>query len=174
VIGVGGVSGYRDALQYLLAGCSLVGVGSGLYFEGPRLFEGMNAGIEEWMEAREYGKPEDFIGKVRRLICDGRTLGERESFPFSIPPDAPYIPLADPEICSGCGLCSGACLYRALRVDEDIGRPVADPGLCWSCGFCVGICPEGALSLRDRQDLDRVVWENRGTALPFKGCWDKE
>ncbi len=174
VIGVGGVSGHSDVLQYLLAGCRLVGVGSGLYFEGPGLFERINSGLEEWMEVRGYRAPDEFMGKVLPLVCDAGTLAAREAFPYALPPEGPYLPAADPESCSGCGACTRVCVYGALRVDEEFGRVVADPGLCWSCGFCVGVCPEGALSLKDRRDPKRLIWDGHGTASPFKNNREKK
>lgn len=167
VIGVGGVSNHRDALQYLLVGCPLVGVGSALYFDGPGLMERMDRGLRQWMVERGYETIDTFTGRVFPLIETAADLGEREAFPYTIPPEGPYIPVAD-DGCTGCGSCVRGCIYGALRVGE-AGVVQADADQCWSCGFCVGVCPEGALTLRDRGDPERVVWANRGTARPFAG-----
>jgi dihydropyrimidine dehydrogenase (NAD+) subunit PreA len=166
VVGVGGVSDYRDALQYLLVGCPLVGVGSALYFDGPGLMARIDRGLRQWMAERGYETPETFIGRVFPLIETAADLGGREAYPYTMPPEGPYIPAADPEVCTACGACVRGCIYGALRVGE-ADCVEADPDRCWSCGFCVGVCPEGALNLRDRRDPDRVVWNNRGTAGPF-------
>ncbi|PJB36197.1 MAG: hypothetical protein CO107_08310, partial [Deltaproteobacteria bacterium CG_4_9_14_3_um_filter_51_14] len=45
VVGVGGIYGYSDALQYLLCGCPLVGVGSALYFKGPEVLDQICDGL---------------------------------------------------------------------------------------------------------------------------------
>ncbi len=172
VIGVGGISNHRDALQYLLVGCPLVGVGSALYFEGAALMERIHRGLRQWMEEKGYQTPEEFIGRVFPLIETASDLGAREAHPYSMPPDSPYIPVADLPACTGCGTCVRGCIYGALRVGEGGGVEV-DGDRCWSCGFCVGVCPEGALSLRDRLDPDRLVWANRGTAGSFVDGWKK-
>jgi dihydropyrimidine dehydrogenase (NAD+) subunit PreA len=168
VIGVGGVSNYRDALQYLLVGCPLVGVGAALYFEGPAVMARMDQKLRRWMAERGYETPEGFTGRVFSLIETAADLGGRESYPYTLPPDGPYIPQGDPEACTGCGTCVQGCIYEALHIGKR-GCVETDAERCWSCGFCVGVCPEGALTLRDRGDPDRVVWGNRGTAEPFTG-----
>lgn len=168
VVGVGGVSNHRDALQYLLMGCPLVGVGSALYFDGPALMERMHRGLRQWMEEKGYATPGEFIGRVFPRIEKAADLGAREPYPYTLPPDGPYLPVADASACTGCGTCVRGCLYGALDIAE-AGCAEVDSNRCWSCGFCVGVCPEGALSLLDRMDPDRVVWNNRGTAKSFVG-----
>ena len=166
VVGVGGVSNHRDALQYLLVGCPLVGVGSALYFDGPVLMERIDRGLRQWMAERGYETTDSFTGRVFPLIETGADLAAREAYPYTMPPDGPYIPAADPAACTGCGACVRGCIYGALRMGE-AGFVEADPDRCWSCGLCVGVCPDDALTLRDRRHPDRVVWGNRGTAAPF-------
>jgi len=166
VVGVGGVSTYHDALQYLLVGCPLVGVGSALYFEGPALMDRIHRGLRDWMEAREYTCPEAFVGRVFPLIEDGAALAGREPFPYTLPPDGPYLPVVDASACTGCGACVRGCIYHAIYIGEN-GCAAVHGDLCWSCGFCVGVCPEGAVTLRDRKDPGRMIWDNRGTARSF-------
>ncbi len=166
-VGVGGVSNYRDALQYLLVGCPLVGIGSALYFDGPGLMTRVHRGLEAWMAEKGYGALGAFTGRVLPLIESAADLGAREAFPYTLPPDGPYLPAIDPGACTACGTCVRGCIYEALAIGED-GIAEVDGNRCWSCGFCVGVCPEGALSLRDRGDPDSVVWDNRGTARSFE------
>lgn len=166
VVGVGGVSTHQDALQYLLVGCPLVGVGSALYFDGPPLMKLIHRGLRDWMEARKYTCPETFVGHVFPLIEDGAALACREPFPYTLPPDGPYLPVVEESACKGCRTCVRGCIYHAMYIGENGCAEVRDD-LCWSCGFCVGLCPEGALSLRDRKDSNRMIWDNRGTARSF-------
>ena len=166
VIGVGGVSNHRDALQYLLVGCPLVGVASALYFEGAEMMGRLHKGLVSWMRGKGYRRTKDFVGHVFPLVEDAAALGAREKYPYSVPPEGPYVPVVDKETCISCGTCVRGCIYGALRLGEG-GCVQADGDLCWSCGFCVGVCPSGAMVLCDRGDPTRVVWDNRGSARTF-------
>lgn len=130
--------------------------------------ERMDRGLREWMAERSYASPQEFVGRVFARIEDAAALGAREAYPYTIPPDAPYVPVADADACSACGTCVRGCIYGALSIGPDRTLEV-DGDRCWSCGFCVGVCPEGALTLRDRREPGRVMWDNRGTARPFGG-----
>lgn len=167
VIGVGGIGNAADALQYLLCGCHLTGIGSALYFHGFEAMNRIHQGISAWMEKKGYQSVEDFRGKVLPLIQDTANLGAREEFPFTMPPDCPYAPVIDERACTLCGLCEKTCIYGALKVDRESNAVIVDENKCWSCGFCVGICPSAAIELRDREDRNRVIWNNEGFAAPF-------
>ncbi|KAF5051190.1 NAD(P)H-quinone oxidoreductase subunit I, chloroplastic [anaerobic digester metagenome] len=53
--------------------------------------------------------------------------------------------IIDPELCTGCETCVGACPAGAIRM-EDV-KPKIDAGLCIDCGTCVDECPSGAVRL---------------------------
>ncbi|MCF7919197.1 MAG: dihydroorotate dehydrogenase [Candidatus Cloacimonetes bacterium] len=55
IIGTGGVSNGRDAVEMLMAGASLVGVGSALYEGGIGIFEQINQDILTYMDQYGYG-----------------------------------------------------------------------------------------------------------------------
>jgi dihydroorotate dehydrogenase/ferredoxin len=168
LIGVGGIYDATDALQYLLCGCLLVGVGSALYFQGPRVLDDIYEGITLWMARKGYGAVKEFTGKVLPIIKDSGSLRSKEAYPFTMPPDCPYVPVIDEGKCNLCGSCKGSCIYGAIEISEKESRVLIDEDRCWSCGFCVGICPSRAIQLRDRNDRARVIWKNEGMAESFK------
>ena len=49
IIGTGGVSSGRDALEMIMAGATLVGVGSAVYERGPEVFGVIRQEMKEWM-----------------------------------------------------------------------------------------------------------------------------
>jgi uncharacterized protein (DUF362 family)/NAD-dependent dihydropyrimidine dehydrogenase PreA subunit len=55
-------------------------------------------------------------------------------------------PLADPDLCTGCGTCVDQCPVSALSMSD--GIPVVDPDICIACYCCQEICPEKAITLR--------------------------
>jgi dihydroorotate dehydrogenase (NAD+) catalytic subunit len=64
VVGVGGVSSARDALQYLIAGASLVGVGTAA-LRDPRLPERIVGDLGRWCGQREVSCIETIIGSLQ-------------------------------------------------------------------------------------------------------------
>jgi len=168
IIGVGGIYEATDALQYLLCGCSLVGVGSALYFQGPRVLDDIYDGIGLWMERKGHAAVNEFTGKVLPLIKESVGLRSDETYPFTMPPECPYVPVIDEGKCNLCGACQRSCIYGALEVSKKDSRVLVDEDRCWSCGFCVGLCPLGAVQLRDRHDRNKVIWKNEGMAASFK------
>ncbi|WP_457551097.1 4Fe-4S dicluster domain-containing protein [Desulfobacula sp.] len=168
VIGVGGIYEAEDALQYLLCGCPLVGIGSAMYFEGPGVLDKISQGILDWMQTKNYEKISEFQGKAFSHIKSSDNIKSNELYPYTLPPECPWIPKIDDELCSCCGVCIKSCIYDVLRLDDEIKKIVIDEQRCWSCGFCVGICPSGAIKLVDRSDHKRIIWNNCGFAETFK------
>jgi ferredoxin len=168
VIGVGGIGEPQDLIQYLLCGTPLAGVGSALYFHGPTLLDRLHKGLSNWMGEKGYTSVKEFLGRVFPLIRDPMDLVAREKHPHTVPPDCPYAPVVDTDACRQCGRCERACIYGVLRLNRETGALEIDASRCWSCGFCVGICPEGALALVDRTGKAGIVWNNQGTAIPFR------
>ena len=59
------------------------------------------------------------------------------------------VPTVDEEVCTGCGLCAGACEFNALVALP--GVPLLLPEMCHACGVCAFVCPEEAISETTRQ-----------------------
>ena len=168
IIGVGGIYEARDALQYLLCGCPLVGIGSALYFKGPEILDRIHNGIVAWMQQKGYGSVSEFQGKAFSRIKDPPILKSREKHPYTTPPNCPYIPKIDEQLCTHCGICETTCIYNVFTVDKNKSRVFINADKCWSCGFCVGICPSGAIELRDKKSKDNIIWNNQGLAKSFQ------
>jgi heterodisulfide reductase subunit A len=79
---------------------------------------------------------------------------------------ADNIAEVDDERCTGCGQCTEACEYDAVRLEErkDLrtGRryrvAIVDPRRCWGCGNCHATCPSTAIRLSGFSD-DQLVRE---------------
>ncbi len=62
IIGTGGVTTGRDAIEMIMAGASAVGIGSGVYYRGVEIFERVCDEIAEFMEEHSYNKIKEMIG----------------------------------------------------------------------------------------------------------------
>lgn len=63
----------------------------------------------------------------------------------------------DREKCTGCGLCAGDCLGKAISLESGTAEIIKS---CFMCGHCVAICPVEAVSFRgeeyDMADVESV------------------
>lgn len=66
VIGVGGISNWADAVEFLMAGASAVEIGSAVY-DGLEVFASVSMGLSDYLE-RKNMKLEDLIGISHRVV----------------------------------------------------------------------------------------------------------
>jgi dihydroorotate dehydrogenase (NAD+) catalytic subunit len=64
IIGTGGVASGRDALEMILAGATLVGVGSAVYGRGPDVFRQIADEMAAWMEAHSTSSLDEIRGRA--------------------------------------------------------------------------------------------------------------
>lgn len=62
VIGVGGISTGRDALEYIMAGASAVQVGTAVWTHGPAVFKTICEDVSRFMDEYGYSKVGDMVG----------------------------------------------------------------------------------------------------------------
>jgi dihydroorotate dehydrogenase (NAD+) catalytic subunit len=62
IIGSGGVSGWRDAVEFFLAGASAVQVGTAIADEGLGVFRDINRGVLKYLQRKGYGSVKDIVG----------------------------------------------------------------------------------------------------------------
>jgi len=66
ILGIGGVSNGKDAVELMMAGASAVGVGSVTYIRGKQCFSEITKEIEEWMIQNNVKKLDEIIGKAHK------------------------------------------------------------------------------------------------------------
>jgi dihydroorotate dehydrogenase (NAD+) catalytic subunit len=64
VIGTGGVTDARDAVEMILVGATAVGIGSAVNYRGMGVFGEVAAGVAKYMRRHGYARLEDFRGKA--------------------------------------------------------------------------------------------------------------
>jgi dihydroorotate dehydrogenase (NAD+) catalytic subunit len=62
IIGTGGVTNARDAIEMIMAGATAVGVGTAVYYRGVKVFSEIPEGMREFMEKEGYSKIEEIRG----------------------------------------------------------------------------------------------------------------
>lgn len=80
---------------------------------------------------------------------------------------SPQIAGVDEKVCSGCGLCTTICPYKAIelktikegRPGQETERQVAsvNSGLCQGCGACTAECRSGAVNLKGFTNIQMLA-----------------
>ena len=64
IIGQGGITSWSDAIEFLIAGASAVGVGTGLFYD-PCLCSDINLGISSYMARHDFEKVSEITGSIK-------------------------------------------------------------------------------------------------------------
>ena len=68
IIGCGGVSGWRDAVEFLLCGASAVQLGTAIMHHDFDIFPRITRGIEAYLRRKGLGSVEEIVGRAHRTI----------------------------------------------------------------------------------------------------------
>lgn len=68
IIGTGGVTTGEDALEMMMAGATLVGVGSAVYYHGPEVFAQMTQIMSKWCASHDVSALRDLIGRTHTVL----------------------------------------------------------------------------------------------------------
>ena len=128
VVGVGGISNGKDAVEMIMAGASAVGVCTAAILRGPQMFGRIARELSDWLDTHGYASVNDIRGAALT-----------RAWPSGLLP-APQIR----DNCNGCALCVTACVYGAIHVVD--GRVALDGEQCTRCGLCVTRCKLDAIS----------------------------
>jgi len=135
ISGIGGITNWRDAVEFLLLGSSSVQVCTEVMLRGFRIVEDMIEGLDNYMADHGFEKLEDFRGKAIPAFTEWGDL------------DLNYETVAriDSNTCIGCQLCIVACHDGAHQcIDPDPGGsrvPIVDESECVGCNLCDIVCP---------------------------------
>jgi dihydroorotate dehydrogenase (NAD+) catalytic subunit len=64
IIGQGGISNVTDALEFLMAGASLIGIGTALFYE-PLICQEINAGLAQYLRGSGLANVRDLVGTLQ-------------------------------------------------------------------------------------------------------------
>jgi len=129
----GGVTTWRDAVEFLLLGARTVQVCTEVMRHGYRVVEDMVDGLSNYLEDKGFSGVGELIGKALPRVVEHSQL----------PREGRVRAHVDPERCIRCGVCYVACRdggHQAIRFGADRLAQV-DEEKCVGCGFCVTTCP---------------------------------
>ena len=191
VSGIGGISGWQDAAEFILLGCQSVQLCTAPMHWGFRVVEDMIDGLKNWMDEKGFHTIEDFRGLSLPRVQDWQHLNLNYKIVARI----------DPAKCIGCELCYIACwdgAHQCIHLDgrqtpESLteasrrrisvtpipkldgagfggsdGTPPAriphvDEDECVGCNLCWLVCPVADCITMERADrnVPAESWEQR-------------
>ena len=133
ISGIGGVTTWRDAAEFMALGCGNVQVCTAVMTYGFKIVEEMISGLSQWMDEKGHTSIDDFVGMAVPNVTDWQYLNLN------------FITKAviNQDDCIQCGRCYAACedtSHQAIEMSDDRVFTVKDDE-CVACNLCVNVCP---------------------------------
>ncbi|MFK8078712.1 MAG: NAD-dependent dihydropyrimidine dehydrogenase subunit PreA [Granulosicoccus sp.] len=135
ISGIGGITTWRDAAEYLALGASNVQICTAAMTYGFRIIEELTLGLSDWMDEKGYSSTDQITGLATPNVKDWQNLNLN------------YVTKAviDQDLCIQCGRCHVVCedtSHQAITHTVDGKRrfQVIDEE-CVGCNLCVSVCP---------------------------------
>ena len=135
ISGIGGISTWRDAAEFMALGADNVQVCTAAMVHGFKIVEEMKTGLSDWMDAKGHKSIGDIVGRAVKSVSDWQFLNLN------------YVTKAriDQDACIKCGRCHIACedtSHQAIMAEKDGVRHFeVMEDECVGCNLCVLTCP---------------------------------
>lgn len=142
VSGIGGITLWWDALEFIQLGCRNVQVCTAIMEYGQRIVEDLKWGLQHYMLGRGISSLDELVGEELTQLAR----------PSDVDRDSIVYPLVDREKCIGCGRCFISCSdggHQAISFGTD-RTPRLNGAKCVGCHLCSLVCPTGAIGLSKR------------------------
>ncbi len=144
ISGIGGISNWRDAVEFILLGASTVQVCTAVMHYGFRIVEDMVEGLSNYLDEKKIASVSELCGRALPRVSSWENL------------DLNYkiVAAVDEQKCIGCGLCYVACndgAHQAIGARAKNGRTEVEilEDKCVGCNLCSLVCPvDGCISMK--------------------------
>lgn len=133
VSGIGGITNWRDAVEYLLIGAHNVQLCTAVMWRGYRLIHDLLDGYTNYLSDKGFSSTNDVIGKTLPRLTAWSKLNKNWEVVANV----------DKDKCISCGLCHVACRdagYQAIKFEQGKAAEV-DEEKCDACSLCTHNCP---------------------------------
>lgn len=155
--GSGGCMNANDAIEFLMAGCSGVGVCTVGILKGVNYIEQMCYDLSKKLLQLGYNSIEEVRGVALANFPAKELISELEfkfePFYDDISKVTGAVHAKNGNKCINCQKCVTVCSYNARKLD--FPNMQLDKELCRSCGLCVSVCPTAALTATIAEQNDK-------------------
>ena len=133
ISGIGGVTTWRDAAEFMALGAGNVQVCTAAMTYGFGIIKELTAGLSLYMDQKGFSSVDELVGRAVPNVTDWQYLNLN------------YVTKAkiDQDLCISCGRCYAACedtSHQAIAMSDDRVFTVKDEE-CVACNLCVNVCP---------------------------------
>ena len=144
ISGIGGVTTWRDAVDFIALGAGNVQVCTAAMTYGFKVVDDMISGLSDFMDSKGIESIDEIIGKAVSKVTDWQQLDLNTIVKAQI----------DQGKCIQCGRCHVVCedtSHQAItQVKEGVRHFEIMDEECVGCNLCVTVCPvEGCITLRE-------------------------
>jgi dihydropyrimidine dehydrogenase (NAD+) subunit PreA len=163
ISGIGGVTTWKDAAEFMALGAGNVQVCTAAMTYGFKIVQEMISGLSQYLDDKGLASTSDLIGRAVPNVSDWQHLNLN------------YVTKAriNQDLCISCGRCFAACedtSHQAIAMSEDRVFTVKDDE-CVACNLCVNVCPVEDCITMERLDVG-VVDERTGLPVAAEhGDW---
>ena len=143
ISGIGGITDWRDAVDFLALGATTVQVCTAAMVYGFKIIDDLVDGLDNFLDRKGFASVRELVGKAVPSVIDWQYLNLNHV-------DKAWI---DQDLCIKCGRCHIACedtAHQAITASVNGVRhfEVIDAE-CVGCNLCVSVCPvEGCITMR--------------------------
>jgi dihydropyrimidine dehydrogenase (NAD+) subunit PreA len=133
ISGIGGITTWRDAAEFMALGAGNVQVCTAAMTYGFKIVQEMISGLSEYLDSKGMDSTADLVGRAVPNVTDWQYLNLN------------YVAKAviNQDDCIKCGRCYAACedtSHQAIAMSADRTFTVKDDE-CVACNLCVNVCP---------------------------------
>ena len=141
ISGIGGITTWRDAAEFIALGAGNVQVCTAAMTYGFKVVQEMISGLRDYLDDKQMTL-DQLVGRAVPNVTDWQFLNLNYTTKAQI----------DQDLCIHCGRCYAACedtSHQAIAMSPDRIFTVKDED-CVACNLCVDICPvEDCITMRE-------------------------
>ena len=138
ILGMGGISSWEDAAQYIILGSDAVQVCTEVMLNGYGIINGLKTGLLNYLETKGFNNISELKNIAVKKITSHEKLNKKSHI----------YPSIDKEKCVSCGKCVKICSeseYNALSLDKECLN--LNKESCVGCSLCSHVCPKEAIKM---------------------------
>ncbi|MDI9336425.1 MAG: NAD-dependent dihydropyrimidine dehydrogenase subunit PreA, partial [Gammaproteobacteria bacterium] len=143
ISGIGGITTWRDAAEFLALGCGTVQVCTAAMVYGFKIIQDLCSGLSEFLDQKGYKSIDAIVGKATASVTNWEHLNL----------NAIEKAVINQDLCIQCGRCHIVCedtSHQAIFSSKEGKRYFEiNEAECVGCNLCVSVCPiEDCITMR--------------------------